>query len=105
MEPLHAALSELLQTRKMTQTDLWSSAGVSSSVVSRYLKGERGCKMDYRTAETIAKLAEVLGVEPDYFLEYRAWRVSEIMKQRPALADKVYDLLIRLDRSAGGSSK
>lgn len=45
-------------------------------------------------AETIERLAAVFGVPPDYFIEYRAWKVREIARKYPALADEVYDLLV-----------
>lgn len=105
MKPLATALSELMQERRMSQTDVWAAANLSSTVLSRYLSGERGRRINKQAAETIEKIAPVLGVEPDYFVEYRQWRVQEITRTRPALVDQVYDLLIALDRSAGGSSK
>jgi transcriptional regulator with XRE-family HTH domain len=105
MKPLRQALRDLMEERHLTQTDVWAAADLSSAVVSRYLSGERGRRVNSQAAAAIEKLAAVLGVAPDYFIEYRQWRVQEITRRRPALVDQVYDLLIALDRSAGDISK
>jgi len=93
--PIGEALQALLEERSMSNTDLWTAAGVSPATVSRYLSGIRGTPaIDDRGARTIEKLAEVFGLKPDYFLEYRVWRVREIARRNPALVDRIYDVLV-----------
>ena len=33
------------------------------------------------------KIASVLGMEPDHFLEYRAWRIRQVTFASPGLMD------------------
>jgi hypothetical protein len=41
-------------------------------------------------------IASALEISPDYFLEYRTWKIQEIMTQRPELVSSVYDRLVTL---------
>ena len=41
-------------------------------------------------------IASALEMPPDYFLEYRAWKIQEIMTERPELVSGVYDRLVAL---------
>ena len=43
----------------------------------------------------IAVIAEALRVEPDFFLEYRLRQVADVLDGSPALADKLYGILLR----------
>jgi len=43
----------------------------------------------------IAVIAEALHVEPDFFLEYRLRQVAGVLDGSPALADKLYAILLR----------
>jgi len=100
-KPISAALAELLEKRKMSQAELWTRAQVSPGTVSRYLGGSRGTKVDTRGARTIEKLAAVLAVHPDHFVEYRAWRMRDISFRAPALMDDFYDLIVETARLRG----
>jgi hypothetical protein len=55
--------------------------------------------------KAIEAMANVLGVAPEYFVEYRAWQVREGLKRHPELADEVYEKLMdsfaKLDESEG----
>jgi hypothetical protein len=44
--------------------------------------------------QAIEAMAAVLGVLPDYFVEYRAWQVREGLKRHPETADQVYEMLM-----------
>ena len=101
MKPISEALSELMDARQMTPTDVWAAAGITHATLSRYLHGFRGIVLDHRGAETVCKLARVFGVTPDYFVEYRAWRVREIARTNPELVEPLYDVLIGSARLRG----
>ena len=60
-----------------------------------------GTKVDARGARTIEKLAAVLAVDPDHFVEYRAWRMREITFWDPGLMDDFYDLIVETARLRG----
>ena len=101
MEPLRTALRQLLDEQEMTDTELMARADLSPATVSLYLSGKRGRRMNSQAIETVRRLAAALGVEPDYFLEYRIWRVQEIMRRCPELVDDVYDFLVNAARVGG----
>lgn len=44
----------------------------------------------------IEALAPVLGVQPDYFREWREYRVAEILKSNPDLGIAVYENAVAL---------
>jgi transcriptional regulator with XRE-family HTH domain len=100
-EPMYIALAKLLEEQEMTQAELCRAAGVSRGTVSRYLGGTRGTRIDARGARTVDMLASSLGVEPDYFVEYRAWRIRRITLADPRLMDDFYDLIIETARLRG----
>lgn len=103
VEPIATALGRLLRDRRMSQTDLWAAANLSSSTVSLYLNGKRGTAIDHRGAETIERMAAVLDVDPSYFVEYRMWQIRQAAKLYPDLANEVYDVLMAfVDREPGG---
>ena len=80
MKPLSEALRDLLAEKNLSQTDLWAAADLSPAVLSRYLSGERGRRMNSQALATVEKLARALGVEPEYFLEYRAEKARRLVE-------------------------
>jgi len=100
-EPISLALAELLSRRSITAAQLSRTAKVTPGAVSRYLSGERGTRLERRGAEAIERIAAALELEPDYFREYRAWRLREIIVVAPDLMDDVYDRVVELARLRG----
>lgn len=95
MEPMPIALRKLMRERGMTVRELSVLANLGgTSGVYRYLRRERGVSVNSQSAPVIERMAEVLGVPPDYFMEFRAWKVREVAKKHPHLVDEVYDLLM-----------
>jgi hypothetical protein len=75
--------------------------GWSYEHVRRMSIGERT-----RSSDFIEAVAAALGVAPDYFLEYRIWRVEVAMKENPEIADECYGLLMSLlDREKAPAKK
>lgn len=100
MEPLAKSLKALMEARGISVTELWTQADLKGpSAVYRYLSGERGKLPNSQLAESLEKMAPVLGVTPEYFLEWRAWKVREIVRRRPQLVKLVYDVLVEADRA------
>lgn len=93
-----------MEERRVTPAQIWAAADLSPAVIYRYFRGERGRRINSQAARTIEKLAAALGVRPDYFLEYRVWRVQELVREHPALADDVYDYLVDQAEGAGATS-
>ena len=99
MEPISTALRELCDMRGISGAELWARAGVSKATLSRYVHGSRGRAPDNRAARTIIKLARVLEVEPDYFLEYRVWRLMQLARLDPEAATASYNVALDLARA------
>jgi hypothetical protein len=76
---------------------------VSPGAVSRYLSGTRGTNVDYRGVRVMEKLASALGVSPEYFLEYRAYRVRKVTFADPELVDAFYNLMVETASLCGSS--
>ena len=91
VKPFPSALAELMREHNIDQPRLAALAGLSQSSISRYLDSRR--KPEPASMEGIASAFEI---SPDYFLEYRTWKIQEIMTQRPELVSSVYDRLVAL---------
>jgi transcriptional regulator with XRE-family HTH domain len=101
LEPISVALAAVLAERGTTQAGLCRATGLDRSTVSRYLSSGRGTTIDDRSATTIEKIAAALDVEPDYFLEYRRWRIQCLALAHPGFVDDFYDLIIEMARYRG----
>ena len=80
-----------MREHNIDQPRLAALAGLSQSSISRYLDSRR--KPEPSSMEGIASALEI---SPDYFLEYRTWKIQEIMTERPELVSGVYDRLLGL---------
>jgi len=49
--------------------------------------------------EAIEAMARALGVQPEYFIEYRRHQIEQAVSVHPELADLVYDLLVTRSKS------
>jgi transcriptional regulator with XRE-family HTH domain len=85
----------------MTQAELCRAAGLNHGTISRYLSGRRGTNLDSRGASALRKVASALGVDPDYFREYRAYRLRVITVADPGLIDDFYELILETARLRG----
>lgn len=101
LKPIAATVAALLAQRHMSQADLWRAAGLDRATVSRYISGDRADVTDTRAARTIEKIAAALEVEPDYFLEYRRWRVQSLALAHPDFVDDFYNLIMEMARVRG----
>lgn len=81
MKPIKTALRDLMREKGITDGIVLSGiAEVSAPTVSLYLSGKRGRVMNSQARGTVCKLATGLGVEPEYFLEYRMWKADQLVK-------------------------
>jgi transcriptional regulator with XRE-family HTH domain len=82
-------LPELLRERSMSLRQLARDVDVTDSHLSRLLRG-----VGYRTKpskDLARRVAVVLGLEPDYFLEYREAVVVDAVRADPRLREELYD--------------
>jgi transcriptional regulator with XRE-family HTH domain len=83
---LMAAERERSSARPTTIRQLAARLDVNQGHLSRMLSGTRPLP-----AKTIAAIAKIYGVAPDFFAEYRRARVIELAATDLTLLDAVYD--------------
>lgn len=86
------------QRGSMTQTELAKSSGVSQKTISAIEKG----RIKYPTYQTAFKLAEVLGCEPDLFLDRKFQKSLTIVKKVEEKPKKQSSALLALKSKLGG---
>ena len=86
-DPFRESVRDLMLDRGWSQRDLAIAVRVDPAHVCRLLK--RGTHLRV-TPELAARVAEALEVEPDYFVEYREWRVLEAVRRSPSLRERLF---------------
>jgi len=85
------ALKGLMEERHLSYRQLAYKTKLSAGYLNHLTKGTRPVPAD----PVLAVLAEALCVEPDFFVEYRLRQVACVLDDAPALADKLYGILLR----------
>lgn len=86
-----AALKGLMDERQLSYRQLAYKTKLSAGYLNHLTKGTRPVPAD----PVIAVIAEALRVGPDFFLEYRLRQIACVLDRSPALADKLYGILLR----------
>jgi len=85
------ALSELIQDRKIKLRSLAAKTSLDYSYFSK-LTRRKGSP----PVETLINISAALDVEPEYFVEYRIYKLNEILKNNPEIIEEIlafaYDL-------------
>ncbi len=90
-ERFPVALKGLMDERHLSYRQLAYKTKLSAGYLNHLTKGTRPVPAD----AVIAVIAGALLVAPDFFLEYRLRKVSEVLDAAPLLADKLYGILLR----------
>ena len=85
------ALKGLMDERRLSYRQLAYKTKLSAGYLNHLTKGTRPVPAD----PVIGVIAEALRVEPDFFLEFRLRQVADVLDGSPALADKLYGILLR----------
>ncbi len=85
------SLKGLMDERQLSYRQLAYKTKLSAGYLNHLTKGTRPVPAD----PVIAVIAEALRVEPDFFLEFRLRQVTDVLDGDPALADKLYGILLR----------
>jgi|GEM_PF-324411 len=85
------ALKGLMDERHLSYRQLAYKTKLSAGYLNHLTKGTRPVPSD----PVIVVIAEALLVEPDFFVEYRLRQVAGVLDAAPALADKLYGILLR----------
>lgn len=85
------ALKGLMDERHLSYRQLAYKTKLSAGYLNHLTKGTRPVPAD----SVIAVIAEALCVEPDFFVEFRLRQVAVVLDESPALADRLYAILLR----------
>ena len=85
------ALKGLMEERSLSYRQLAYKTKLSAGYLNHLTKGTRPVPAD----QVIGVIAGALCVEPDFFMEYRLRKVTDVLDRAPNLADKLYGILLR----------
>jgi transcriptional regulator with XRE-family HTH domain len=85
------ALKEIIEKKKIKLRSLANKTNLNYSYFSKLKK--RG---SYPPISTIELISEGLGISPEYFLEYRIYKIDEKLKDNPHIIDKTLDFITNL---------
>jgi hypothetical protein len=90
-ESFPLALKGLMEERHLSYRQLAYKTKLSAGYLNHLTKATRPVPAD----PVIGVIAEALCVEPDFFVEYRLRQVADVLGDNPALADRLYGILLR----------
>lgn len=93
--PLAEALDHLLRKHGLSISELARRLEVSQPFLSRAV---RAADQKRASRELLQAIADELGVQPNYFIEYRRFEIADAVARDPRLTDAVYRLVKRAER-------
>jgi transcriptional regulator with XRE-family HTH domain len=84
--PFGETVRELMASSGTTYRVLAERTGLSAGYLNHLVHGNRPVPSN----EVIGALAKALGVDADYFREYRVRALTERLESTPELADRLY---------------
>ena len=85
-DPFGEAMSALMADTGTTYRVLSERTGLSAGYLNHLVHGNRPVPSN----DVLASLARALGVNPDYFREYRVRAITEKLESSPDLVDRLY---------------
>ena len=85
-EQFGAAVERLMNETGLTYRALAAKTGLSAGYLNHLVHGNRPVPSN----DVIETLAEALGVEPEYFREYRLRVITDRLEEMPDLVDRLY---------------
>jgi transcriptional regulator with XRE-family HTH domain len=86
-----AALKEIIEEKKIKLRSLGKKTNLNYSYFSK-LKKRKNCP----PISTIKLISHGLGIPPEYFLEYRIYKISKLLKKYPHLIETTFDYVKNL---------
>ena len=86
-ERFRDAVADLMYEHGWTQRELSAAVGVDPAHMCRLLRHGSSRRA---TPELLARVAQAFGLRPEYFPEYREWRVLEAVRTDPSLRERLY---------------
>jgi transcriptional regulator with XRE-family HTH domain len=84
------ALSELLSARGLSYRQLAYKTGLSAGYLNHLANGTRAAPAE----QVLRLIARALHVEPEFFLEHRQRRLTDLLERDVRLADALYAVLV-----------
>ena len=88
-ESFGATIERLMGEKGLTYRGLAAKTGLSAGYLNHLVHGNRPVP----SKEVVARLASALGVEPEYFREYRLRVIADRLEEMPELVDRLYKRL------------
>jgi transcriptional regulator with XRE-family HTH domain len=88
-EPFGASVERLMEETGVTYRALAAKTGLSAGYLNHLVHGNRPVPSN----EVVETLAGSLGVEPEFFREYRLRTITERLEEMPDLVDRLYKRL------------
>ena len=85
-EPFGVTIERLMGETGLTYRGLAAKTGLSAGYLNHLVHGNRPVP----SRAVVSRLAQALGVEPEYFREYRLRVISDRLEAMPDLADRLY---------------
>jgi transcriptional regulator with XRE-family HTH domain len=85
------AFSELLKEKKIKLRSLAAKTNLNYSYFSKL-----STRKTAPPIETIANISNALEINPEYFIEYRLFKLSAILKDSPEIIDEVLNFAYEL---------
>ncbi len=85
------ALKEIIEEKKIKLRSLANKTNLNYSYFSKLKKRESPPPIS-----TIELISKGLDIPPEYFMEYRIYKIEKILKKNPHLINKTYDYLKNL---------
>lgn len=86
------AFSELLKEKKIKLRSLAVKTNLNYSYFSKL-----STRKTAPPIETIANISKALEINPEYFIEYRLFKLTAILKNSPEILDEVSNFTYKLD--------
>ena len=85
-EDFGRTIERLMEEAGLTYRGLAAKTGLSAGYLNHLVHGNRPVP----SKDVVARLAAALGVEPEYFREYRLRVIADRLEERPDLVDRLY---------------
>ena len=89
VEPFGPTMERLMEEAGLTYRGLAAKTRLSAGYLNHVVHGNRPVPSN----DIIERLAGVLGVEPEHFVEYRLRVITERLEAMPDLIDRLYKRL------------
>jgi transcriptional regulator with XRE-family HTH domain len=89
--PFGAGIEQAMRSKGISYRQLADQTGLSAGYLNHLVHGNRPVP----TNPVIETIAKAVGKRPSEFREYRIRRISDVLRKKPDLVDKLYSEVVR----------